>query len=106
MERDLRVGKEYARDLMHVHSIGHTDNLTVMRIRKFGHGCLHCAHCKNQSKKMARLEQFRYNGKCMAHLSPAELDKVEVPDNFNDAKLQLQLVLQRTERINAKCDEM
>ena len=56
---------------MHIHSVNHTDNLTVMRMHKTGHGCLHCVHCKNLSKKMARLEQFRYRGECVACPSEA-----------------------------------
>ena len=45
MEKDVRVGKDTKRDLMHVHSVGHTKNLTVLRMRKYGRGCLHCDHC-------------------------------------------------------------
>ena len=102
MERELRVGKESTRSLMHVHSAEHYDNLTAMRMRKTGHGCLRCAHCKNLSKKMARLDQFRYTGECMACLSPAELEATTIPDEFNNALLDLEIVKKRKERILAE----
>ena len=106
METELRVGQESTRSLMHVHSDEHYDNLTVMRMRMTGHGCLRCAHCKNLSKRMARLEEYRYKGECVACLSPAELAATRIPDEYNNALLDLKIVKQRKERIHAENEEL
>ena len=83
MERDLRAGAEAKMNLEHNYMARHTTNLTALRMRKWGRGCLQCEHCQKLAERMAQLDKFRYTGKCVACLPAREVWKLEVPDEFN-----------------------
>ena len=55
---------------------------------------------------MAELEQFRYTGECMACLSPAELRKISVPDEFNPHVYELETLERRFNRSLAKTNRL
>ena len=83
LEKWRRRGKSAELNLDHNYKPKHYDNLTVLRMKKTGHGCLHCQHCKELSKRMAFLEQFRWTGECLACASPSRLADFELPNKFN-----------------------
>ena len=105
MQKWLESGFAAIDHLNHRHTAQHTDNLTVMRMKKTGYGCLHCQHCKDLSMRMSHLEQFRFTGECMACLNPSRLANIELPNAFNPLH-ELELLKRRKQRILKQLKDM
>ena len=101
LENWQRRGEAAERNLEHNHRASHTDNLTVLRMRKTGYGCLSCQHCKDLSRRMAFREQFRWTGECLACLSPQRLADIELPPQYDPLR-ELKNIRRRTQRLEAK----
>ena len=95
LENWQRRGEAAERNLEHNHRASHTDNLTVLRMRKTGYGCLSCQHCKDLSRRMAFREQFRWTGECLACLSPQRLAEIELPPQVDPLR-ELKNIRRRT----------